>query len=252
MAGELAFNLQQSFSEYDGWLLLASFLSFAAAPEIYRSRGEFPGVWIAGEKGTGKTVGAKVCMALWGFSKLDQPMSFKSSTTVNAIITLGQMANIPDWGDEYKEGQLKEEGIKNIIHCGFNREIPGKWSPDGTTRKIRTNFIVTGESTCHNAATMDRFLTVGAAKENWKGDVATRDARFKWLLQNRRHFFAITRTLLMRRQDFVETVLEELDAWEAEGGGDGPPAAVQRIVRRVLLVCECGQDGGSGFLPGDG
>lgn len=214
LAGELATALHKSFAEYDGFLLLAAFASYAVAPEIYRARGEFPGIWIAGEKGSGKTVAAKVCMAMWGFAELDQPMSFKSSTTVNAIITLGQLANIPDWGDEYKEGQIKEEAIKNIIHCGFNREIPGKWSPDGTTRKIRTNFIVTGESTCDNAATMDRYLTVNAARENWRGDVAQCDERFKWLLANRKHFFVIIRALLKRRAEFVQTVEQTLAEWE--------------------------------------
>lgn len=216
LMGELAAAMTESFAGYDGLLLLGAFLSYAAAPEVYRARGgEFPGIWIPGEKGTGKTVAAKVCMSLWGFADLEQPMSFKSSTTVNAIITLGQLANIPNWGDEYKQGHLKEEAtMVNIVHCGFNREIPGKYSPDGTMRKVRTGFLITGESTCSEAATMDRYLTVNAAKENWRGSAEDGLRRFRWLLANRKHFFVLVRSVLRRRKAFVETVLKELTAWE--------------------------------------
>ena len=186
---DLATQLRDSYigkgGSYDGYLLLAAVAAYVAAPDIYQQRGEFPGIWIVGEKGGGKTLSAKVAMALWGYARLDQAMSFKSSTTVNCIITLGQLANMPNWGDEYKEGQLKEDNVRNIVHCGFNREIPGKFSPDGTTRKIRTNFIVTGESTCANAATMDRYITLVAAKESWGGTQAEKQDRFQWLLAHR-------------------------------------------------------------------
>lgn len=215
LAGELMMALKDSYASWNGLVLLGAACGFAAAPHLYGTRGEFPGIWIVGEKGSGKNVTAKAIMAMWGYGRLDSTESFKASSTVNMIHTLQQLACIPNWGDEYKEGQLKEETVRNIVHCGYGREVPGKHSPDGQTRTIRTNFLVTGESMCANAATMDRYITVVAARENWAGTDEEKQRRFRWLLDNRRYFFALMRAVLRRHKEFMEECLSRIAEFEA-------------------------------------
>jgi hypothetical protein len=127
---------------------------------------------------------------------------------------MGQYANIPVWGDEYKENELKDSNIKGVIHCGFNREMPSKYSADGRTRTIRTPFLVTGESTCENAATMSRFVSTVAAREKRAGTEEQQSVRLKWLRDHRRFLFAIGRAVLRQRVHFAERVLAHLAAWE--------------------------------------
>lgn len=214
LLGELAACMEESFAERDGLLLLGAFVSYAAGPELYEMTSGFPGVWVVGEKGSGKTVSAKVAMAMWGYGRLDSATSLKSCTTVALIHSASQLANIPNWADEYIEAELKEVGVKKILHAGWGREIPGKHTMDGVTRTIRTNFIVTGQTTCTDLATMDRYLTVVAAKENWKGTVDQQVARHRWLLGHRPYYFAIVRAVLRRRKEFVATLQEVLERWE--------------------------------------
>src|SRR5262249_20448864 len=141
---------------------------YFAGPEIYAARGEFPSIWNSGEKGSGKTYTGRFLMPLHGHAALEGGISLKLSTAVGLAIALSQNANIPVWGDEYKRNELLHPEIEGVIHSGYNRDLAAKWVKDGRIRAILTNLIVTGESTCENAATMSRFISVVAAREKRK------------------------------------------------------------------------------------
>ena len=214
LLGSLVSNLNESFGGFDGTMLVAATLAFMAGPEIFRRRGEFPGIWITGEKGSGKTYTARWLMAWHGFSELEAGLSFKTSSAVGAQIAMGQYANIPPWGDEYKENELREANTKGVIHGGFNRESPSKWSADGRIRTIRTNFLVTGETTCDSAATMSRFVTTVAAREKRTGSAEQQSARLEWLLDHQAYYFVIGRAVLRQRAKFAAQAMKHLSAWE--------------------------------------
>jgi hypothetical protein len=152
--GNFAIHLNDSYGGYDGIMLIGATVAYFAGPEIYQQRGEFPGILIYGQKGGGKTNTGKWLVAIHGFSDLETGLSFKTSSAVGAQIAMGQYANQPLWGDEHKENELRDLNVKGVVHSGFNREVPSKWSSDGHVRTIRTNFLVTGETTFSNAATM--------------------------------------------------------------------------------------------------
>src|ERR1041385_6855374 len=153
-------------------------------------------------------------MALHGFHELEAELSFKTSSAVGAQIAMGQYANMLLWGDEYKENELKDANVKGVIHSGFNRELPSKWSADGRTRTIRTNLLVTGETTCENAATMSRFVSTVAARERRTGTEREQLVRLGWLLDHRKFYFSIGRAVLQMRVKFAARLLEHLSAWE--------------------------------------
>ena len=214
LLGNLVVNLNDSYGGYDGLALIGATLAYFGGPEVYRLFGQFPGIWITGEKGSGKTYTAKWLMALHGFTELEAGLSFKTSTAVGVQIAMGQYANIPPWGDEYKEDELRDSNTKGVIHGGFNREVANKWSPDGRTRTIRTGFLVTGETTCNNTATMSRFVSAVAARARRKGTEADQMTRLKWLQDHRKFYFVIGRVILRERDKFAGRLLQGLSVWE--------------------------------------
>jgi hypothetical protein len=214
LLGNFVLSLSESYGGQDGEMLIGAMVSFYAAPELYAERNQFPGIWIHGEKGGGKTATAQWLLALFGFRHIESGISFKTSSAVGMHIALGQYANIPVWGDEYKEGELYNPHIVGVIHGGFNREVASKWSVDGRTRSIRTSLLVTGESTSSNAATMSRFVNVIAAREKRAGTEEEQLRRLKWLQDHRQYLFAIGRKILRHRTTFVERFMVHLNDWE--------------------------------------
>jgi hypothetical protein len=214
LLGNFVLNLNESYGGQDGEMLIGAAVGFYAAPYLYAERTQFPGIWIHGEKGGGKTVTAQWLLALFGFEHLESGLSFKSSSAVGVHIGLGQYANIPLWGDEFKESELYNSHVLGVIHGGFNREVASKWSPDGHTRSIRTNLLITGESTSANTATMSRFVNVVAAREKRSGSSEEQLRRLNWLQVHQKYFFTIGRTILRQPARFVASFKKHLAEWE--------------------------------------
>ena len=214
LLGSFIIYLNESYGGYDGLMLISAAVAYFGGPEIYHRRGEFPGIWITGEKGSGKTYTAKWLTAIHGFTELEAGLSFKTSSAVGAQIAMGQYANQPVWGDEFKENELRDGNVRGVVHGGFNREVPSKWASDGRVRTIRTNFLVTGESTCNNAATMSRFVSAVASRERRTGSEEEQMNRLTWLQDHRKFFFAIGRAVLQERATFAAKLVEHLAAWD--------------------------------------
>jgi len=214
LLGGFLIHLNESYGGHDGAMLIGAVCAFYAAPELFAEYGQFPGLWITGEKGSGKTYTVRWLMALHGIIGLASGLSFKTSTSVGMQIALGQYANIPVWGDEFKETELRDSSIIGVIHGGFNREVATKWSADGGSRTIRSSLLITGESTCSKAATMSRFVSTISAREKRSGTNEDRHARLKWLERHQQFFFVIGRTILRNRTKFSDSVKRFLAEWE--------------------------------------
>lgn len=214
LLGNLVLHLNASYGGHDGAMLVAATLASFAGPDLFADYHQFPGIWITGEKGSGKTFTAKWLMGLHGVTGIASGLSFKTSTAVGMQIAMGQYANIPIWGDEFKESELRDASIIGVIHGGFNREVATKWSVDGRVRTIRSNLLITGESACSNAATMSRFITAVAAREKRSGGGEEQRQRLQWLQQHQKYFFTIGRMILRNRQRFVASMKQHLQKWE--------------------------------------
>jgi len=215
LLGNFVLHLNDSFrGSYDGTMLVAATVGFYAGPEIYRQRSEFPGILISGEKGGGKTYAAKWLEAMHGFEAIEAGISLKTSSAVGVQIVMGQYANIPPWCEEYSENELQDPNVKGVIHSGFNREVPSKYSAEGHPRTIRTNLLVTGETAFNNAATMSRFISVVSSKDRRMGTGEEKLARLQWLEAHRQLYFTIGRAVLQQRAQFAARVIEHLSLWE--------------------------------------
>ncbi len=214
LLGNFVLNLNASYGRHDGPMLIGGTAAFFAGPDLFAEYHQFPGLWITGEKDSGKTYTARWLMGLHGATGIASGLSFKTSTAVGMQIALGQLGNIPLWADEFRESELRDDSVVGVVHGGFNREVASKWSADGRIRTIRTSLLITGESSCVNAATMSRFITVIAAKEKRQGKPEEQRERLAWLQHHQQFFFTIGRMILRNRATFVASVKQHLQNWQ--------------------------------------
>jgi len=204
---EVAGKFFDTAGSYEGWLLMGSMFAFAAAPEIFKKHGVFPGCWIHGQATSGKTVTTEWAMHIWGY-KISSGIGLLKGTAVGLLIQAENYSNQPLWVDEYRHGHVPLDK-EAILRDAFNRVPTEKWSPDGVQRKPRTNFIVTGESTTTDAATRSRYPHVQISASKRKAN------HYEWMQAQKQNFFVFGRLLLERRAEFVALVMNNLGDWLA-------------------------------------
>jgi len=199
----------------EGQLMLGAIFAFAAAAEIYAHFTQFPGLWVHGEAGSGKTTSVDWLMRFWGF-QLGKGLSLISkSTTVVGVLMLGeQFSNLPGWLDEYRNTDEGDMPAKvSVVRSSFMRDSQAKWTPDGKQRTLRTAFIVSGESTSDDAATRGRFPHVQVAKSKRTGTPEEQTENLDWLQRHAPYFFVFGRFLLQHRPAFAKHCMRLVDQW---------------------------------------
>jgi hypothetical protein len=204
---ELAHGLRETLGGGpEGYLAIGSFLAFAAAREIFERQGCFPGLWITGEKGGGKTTLTQLLMEFFGFHMQSGIGLLRNSSAAGLQIAVEQFSNLPVWVDEWRELEVHPDK-RAIIHSAYNRELPSKYADNGRMRAIRTAFIVVGESTTSDAATRSRYPHIHVSKSRRRGD------HLSWFQKHRSLFFVFGRFLMRNRPEFSELVLKRLAEW---------------------------------------
>jgi hypothetical protein len=205
---ELYVRLKDTLGSEVAGYVLGMMLNYASAPEIYGERGEFPGLWLHGKAGSGKSCLAAWVMEIWGFREM-KPLILKGtvSTAVGLNIALSQISNLPLWGDEFRVGEVGQDKLA-VLHNAFNRGRGIKWSQPGMERRApRTSFIVSGETTSTDAATRGRYAHALVA------DNLRQKNHMVWFQNTAPLFAFIGRYLLEHRRTFVEMHLRTLDSW---------------------------------------
>jgi hypothetical protein len=121
-------------------------------------------------------------------------------------IAVEQFENLPVWLDEFREAEVHADK-RAIIHAVFNRELPSKFSETGRMRRIRSAFIVAGESTTTDAATRSRYAHIHVDKRRRRGN------HLPWLKNHRDLFFTLGRFIMRNRSQFSELCLKHLEIW---------------------------------------
>ena len=133
-----------------------------------------------------------------------------SSTATGLQIAAEQYSNLFVWLNEYDEVEGAVDAAKlAVVHAGFNRETSSKWIASGNMRKMRTNFLITGEKTCSKASTRSRYVHVQCSRTSWPDG----QNHYEWFQRNRKFFFLIYRRLLMKRPEYTRLVGKHLKAW---------------------------------------
>ncbi len=203
---ELNRRLNENLGGLEGTVMLGSFLSYLVAPEIfYRWRG-FPGLWVPGEPGSGKSTTVGWIMSLLGFNHHSGFGLFSNTTPVGLQMLAEQYSNLPVWLDEYRDNGIEQYKLAMIRSC-FGRDGFAKF---GVEREIRTSFIVAGQSTTSDPATRGRFPHVAVAQSKRQGD------HLGWFQDHEQFFFLISRYLLQHRAEYARAVVSALTRWMAD------------------------------------
>ena len=223
---------------YEGWLAVGAILGFAAAPEIFEWRKMFPGLWVSGQMGGGKTTFMGWLMSLVGF-RVDAGLGLisKNVTAVGIMCQLENYSNLPVWLDEFRQAVItpdKEAVIRDI----YNRQLAAKWSPDGFQRVIRTAALVSGESTTSDPATRSRYPHVLLSEQKRRAHLLAsllkeqlmetklrvlEAEQYEWMQHHQQWFFLFWRRLMERRAEFVALVLKQMENWVTHQGVEGAP-----------------------------
>jgi hypothetical protein len=205
LLAELALRLTYALGGMDAFFLLGAFLSFVGAPEFKKRERCFPLLFLHGETRQGKTTTLRWLMELFGFHRMPSGIgASRNSTAVGLQIALEQYSDIPVWLTDWDSGVSGEK--QQIVHDSFDEALSSKWSPDGTVRRVRTRFVIDGESRPGKTSTRYRFAQVLISKANRRGP-----SQVPWFERNRGFFFSIVRSLLRRQEEFSRMMLEHYD-----------------------------------------
>lgn len=207
---EISQRLYDTVGSYEAYLAMGAVFAYAAAPEIFKRYGLFSGLWVAGQMESGKTVFTEWLMHLAGFN-VSAGISALKSTAVGILQESQNYSNLVLWIDEFRQGQVGEDKV-GIFRDAYNRQPPVKWNPAGIQRKIKTAFLISGESTSSDAATRSRYPHVQiSASRRIKNHLT-------WCTKQKGNFFVFWRLLMERRTEFVRSVFQYLEEFVARPG----------------------------------
>lgn len=202
---EICRKFYETIGGYEAWLCLGAMFAYGVAPEVFDEKHLFPGLWLHGQMGSGKTEFTGWLMHFWGFHPDKGGISMKA-TAVGLTIQSENYSNVPLWFDEYRKSNLNEDK-EAVLRDSYNREVSPKWSPDGQQRSMKTSLVVSGEGTSSDAATRSRFphAQVSAADRV--------ENHLEWMNEHKEYFFLFARLLLLRRAEFVKLFRNRLGDW---------------------------------------
>ncbi len=225
---QLAFYLRETLRGSEAYMALGAVLAFAAAPEFFEREGNFPGFWIAGERGGGKTTLAGWMMQMWGFRR-SGGIKMGDSTRVGMQLAAQQYCNIPVWYEEYEQGldRLKVEFLKSLM----DRAPASKKEFGEQVRHIRTNAIVTGENTSGKSSIEQRFVHINVSEQRRKEGRSEEELRtfMRWFELNQKFFFTLGRFALLHRARFVAAFDRIWQEWCADPALKGTETRSRKV-----------------------
>ena len=198
-------------------LILGSYFSYAASPEIFQKLNLFPGLFLHGSANSGKSTLAELMMEIWGMSSVSggcQPIILRgnNSTPTGILQAADQYSGLPIWLDEFRAAEVGDDK-RAVIHNLYNRGGQAKFSVSKLQRSIRTNAIISGESTSNDSALRSRYPHIQIAKAMRSGTKEEQDENYAWFVEHRKYFRFFGLWLLEQREAFVKVLFEELDQW---------------------------------------
>lgn len=217
-------RLYMTMGGFNGHLVLGSTLAYFAGDEVFEKYRGFPGVFLHGLPGQGKTTVAMWMVRIFGMRQ-DQGTTLEGSSNAGVQVLCQQLRNIPLWIEEFQNTTRKE--LESVLKGLFGRESLAKVLENGP-RKPQTSAIVTGNSTSSDQAVRTRFMHVMVDKSSRLPRVggglseeecrAAQQENFDWLDAHKDEFWKVGRWVLRNRAKYVAALMKRLEDWmEWEG-----------------------------------
>lgn len=191
-----------------GWMTVGAMLGYAAGPEFFDFNRALPSIFLPGQMGSGKSVYANWAMGIQGYQPTQGLGLGKGSrvTPVGLCQQLENYSNMALWFDEYREYEISDDK-KTIIRDAYDRQLAGKWTPDGKQRVIRTTPMISGETDTGDGATRSRYVHQQISASQRTGN------HMDWMRTNRQYFFLFWRHLMMNRREYTKIVMRLVGDW---------------------------------------
>ena len=206
---EIIQKLQEALGYYNACMALGMFLASAAGPEIYKAFSAFPGLWVHGAQGEGKSSLVRWLLRFWGFNTekgLPLPSEERGTTTMAMLAgALGQYGELQLWLDEY---QPSAPGwVRSILKNVYDRAAGGKKDFGAAPREFLSAVVVSGIATSTDAQTKSRFAHIQVSAKNRKAN------HYQWFQTNSQEFYRIGRFLMRHRKDYATSAINALQQW---------------------------------------
>lgn len=204
---ELTDRLSGTFGQNDWVMLLGGMLSYGVAPEVFTQNFQFPGAFVHGQAGSGKSYVVMWLMDLFGFDALT-PLILRGGglTEVGAEQAISQYSNIPVWADEYAVGEVSEK-MQGVFRNAFGRGGVAKHGLGRDDRKPASMFLLSGENTSSDAAMRSRYVHIFISAHDRKAENRV------WYSRHRKWFVLFWRYILTHRNEFVSFWRDAYATW---------------------------------------
>lgn len=206
---EVMTKLVDTLGGFEAYMALGMVCASAAGPEIFKEWSAFPGLWVHGQQGEGKSSVVRWLIRIWGFIKekgLPLPSDERGTLTAAALAgALGQYGEIPLWLDEYQP--TAPSWVRAILKNSYDRAEGGKKDFGASPREFLAGVIVSGIATSTEPQTKSRFAHIQVSAKNRKAN------HYHWFQTNSHQFHRIGKFLMRNRSKYVTSALEAMKAW---------------------------------------
>jgi hypothetical protein len=153
-------KLPEALGGMEAYMALGMVFAIAAGPEIFKQWSCFPGLWVFGEQGDGKSALCRWLIRFWGFNKdkgLPLPADDQRTTLTLAALSgaLGQYGELSVWLDEYQTGT--PSWVRAILKNNYDRAEGAKKDFGNMPREFLSSVIVSGVATSSEPQTRSRY-----------------------------------------------------------------------------------------------
>ena len=209
LLGELGVKLYQTVGTFEAYIGIGAVLANLAEPEIREAWNSFPGLWVHGEQGSGKTSVARWLLTLLGlYIKAGFKLADASPPGLGSAMK--NLGSLPVWLEEYQPNT--PQWVIDLLKSTYGHEPGAKMT---AARELHSGVIVSGVATCRDAQTKSRFAHVQLAKPRRLIDPATGEPynHFDWFQEHSKRFYLIGRRMMEHRREYADRVQQALKEW---------------------------------------
>ena len=219
-------DYKESFGGYAGFGVVSGHIQYLAHPEVRQEIGGKPGLWVQGEKGSGKTKSIEFLMRMIGYPLYYGYISL-GGTKVGVERSLCQFSNLPFHIDEWRN-ENADPKLEDLIRNSYNETATPKGTPNGNkgVRKLTPSTIpiITGEDGTTDPALRSRYISITSsqyydqhAPENETDrarearrveEQRKRDLRYDRIMKRSDEYYRVGRYLFKHRDQFAAAVVE--------------------------------------------
>jgi len=215
-----------------GWTIANFFM-----PEILKTYGVFPFLFLHGKQGEGKSTIANWISSFFGFEQ--KGINFHSTKVGLSRIT-NQMSMIPIWLEEYRNRDADIGRKNNFLRSVYDKSLIVKGSKKQNeilSYKARSTLVISGEEHPLDAALNSRCIQLVIFRNHEK-DVSNADA-YLWLQANKNYFRQIGDHILLNKEKYWESMNQKINNYVKAFDDDKQKIESRQKIHLSIVAAAC-------------